>query len=284
MLATKAYAKINLGLNVINKDEVDGYHNLDMVMLPLELHDRIEIELLPNGFDTLITCDECDLPMDENNIVNKVERLLKEKTGYKQTFRIHIHKIIPIGAGLGGGSADGASVLLALNKVLKLKLSIDELCALGAQVGSDIPFCIRQNAARIKEKGNLISLIKQKKKLYVLILFPKKGLSTKEVYNMYDEVGSSTVSNIDGIVQALEKNDIELLYESMGNQLYDAAIKLYPNLEKIRLEMEKEGLPKVMMTGSGSSLFCISHDLKLLKKVSINLINKGYKVIVTETK
>lgn len=284
MLMTKAYAKINLGINVINKDEKDSYHNLDMIVVPIELHDRIEIEVLPFGFDTLITSDDKELPTDETNIVYKVEKALQEKCQYKEKLRIHIHKIIPVGAGLGGGSADGAAVLIGINKLLKLKLSLDELCQIGLKVGSDIPFCLRNIASRVQGKGNILTPIKQKKKHEVLIVFPKQGLSTKDVYINYDKVGSTSFADIEGIINALEKDDLVLLKKSMANQLEDSAADLYPGLLPIKKEMMSEGLDNVVMSGSGSSLFSISSDKKLIRKVYANLISKGYNVVLTKTK
>ena len=284
MLMTKAYAKINLGINVINKDEKDSYHNLDMVVVPIELHDRIEIEVLPFGFDTLITSDDKELPTDETNIVYKVEKALQERCQYKEKLRIHIHKIIPVGAGLGGGSADGAAVLIGINKLLKLKLSLDELCQIGLKVGSDIPFCLRNIASRVQGKGNILTPIKQKKKHEVLIVFPKQGLSTKDVYINYDKVGSTSFADIEGIINALEKDDLVLLKKSMANQLEDSAADLYPGLLPIKKEMISEGLDNVVMSGSGSSLFSISSDKKLIRKVYANLISKGYNVVLTKTK
>lgn len=284
MLMTKAYAKINLGINVINKDEKDSYHNLDMIVVPIELHDRIEIEVLPFGFDTLITSDDKELPTDETNIVYKVEKALQERCQYKEKLRIHIHKIIPVGAGLGGGSADGAAVLVGINKLLKLKLSLDELCQIGLKVGSDIPFCLRNIASRVQGKGNILTPIKQKKKHEVLIVFPKQGLSTKDVYINYDKVGSTSFADIEGIINALEKDDLVLLKKSMANQLEDSAADLYPGLLPIKKEMMSEGLDNVVMSGSGSSLFSISSDKKLIRKVYANLISKGYNVVLTKTK
>lgn len=283
MIMTKAYAKINLGLNIINRDEQDRYHNLDMVVVPIGLHDRIEIELLPNGFDTLITSDDHELPTDETNIATRAERVLRDHCHYTQKLRIHIHKSIPIGAGLGGGSADGASVLLALNKLLKLKLSIDELCEIGAQVGSDIPFCIHNISSRVQGKGNILTPIKMKRKYKVLLLFPKKGLSTKDVYLKYDEVGSNSYADISSIIEGLEKDNLDLVIKSMANQLVNAAVNLYPGLTTIKREMMEAGLTNVMMTGSGSALFSLSNDAKLLKKAALSLEQKGYQVFLTET-
>ena len=283
MLMMKAYAKINLGLNIIDKDKKDSYHTVDMINLPIELHDRIEIEMLPYGFDTLITSDDRELPTDEKNIVYKVEKALREKYNYQQKFRIHIHKSIPVGAGLGGGSADGAAVLIGLNKLLKLKLSTAELCEIGMKIGSDIPFSIRNAPMRVQGKGNILTPVKMKKSYNILILSPKKGLSTKEVYIKYDEVGASPSSNIDGLIEALATDNEKLMHESLGNQLEKAAIEIYPELVRIKQSMENEGLKPSMMTGSGSTLFYISNNLKLMRKAYTTLKEKGFNVVLTKT-
>ena len=279
----KAYAKINLGLNIIDKDNKDLYHTVDMINLPIELHDRIEIEMLPYGFDTLITSDDRELPTDEKNIVYKVEKALREKYNYQQKFRIHIHKSIPVGAGLGGGSADGAAVLIGLNKLLKLKLSTAELCEIGMKIGSDIPFSIRNTPMRVQGKGNILTPVKMKKSYNILILSPKKGLSTKEVYIKYDEVGAAPSSNIDGLIEALATDNEKLMHESLGNQLEKAAIEIYPELIQIKQSMENEGLKPSMMTGSGSTLFYISNNLKLMRKAYTTLKEKGFNVVLTKT-
>ena len=283
MLMMKAYAKINLGLNIIDKDKKDSYHTVDMINLPIELHDRIEIEMLPYGFDTLITSDDRELPTDEKNIVYKVEKALREKYNYQEKFRIHIHKSIPVGAGLGGGSADGAAVLIGLNKLLKLKLSTAELCEIGMKIGSDIPFSIRNTPMRVQGKGNILTPVKMKKSYNILILSPKKGLSTKEVYTKYDEVGASPCSNIEGLIEALATDNEKLMHESLGNQLEKAAIEIYPELVQIKQSMENEGLKPSMMTGSGSTLFYISNNLKLMKKAYNTLKEKGFNVVLTKT-
>ena len=283
MLMMKAYAKINLGLNIIDKDKKDSYHTVDMINLPIELHDRIEIEMLPYGFDTLITSDDRELPTDEKNIVYKVEKALREKYNYQEKFRIHIHKSIPVGAGLGGGSADGAAVLIGLNKLLKLKLSTAELCEIGMKIGSDIPFSIRNAPMRVQGKGNILTPVKMKKSYNILILSPKKGLSTKEVYIKYDEVGASPSSNIDGLIEALATDNEKLMHESLGNQLEKAAIEIYPELIQIKQSMENEGLKPSMMTGSGSTLFYISNNLKLMRKAYTTLKEKGFTVVLTKT-
>lgn len=284
MLMLKAYAKINLGLNIVNRDPQDGYHNLDMVVVPIELHDRIEIELLPYGFDTLITSDDCELPTDETNIVSKVERALRKKYGYTQQLRIHIHKNIPMGAGLGGGSADGAAVLIGLNKLLKLKMSDEEMCRIGYKIGSDIPFCLKNSAARVQGKGEVLTPIKVKKPYGALIVFPKTALSTGKIYSEFDATGASGSADISGIIEALEKDDLNLLDRSMGNELEKTAVGFCSSIVKVKQEMKELGLSNAMMTGSGSAVFGLSHDPKLLRRAADHLEGLGFKVLLSQTR
>ena len=219
MLMLKAYAKINLGLKILSRDNDDGYHYIDMVTLPIELHDRIEMEIIPNDFDTIITCDDRSLPTDESNIVYKTLKVVNSKYPITKKLRIHIHKTIPVCAGLGGGSADAAAVLVGLNKLLNLKLSNDELCELGSKIGSDVPLCLLNKPCRVSSKGEKLETIKTKKTFKVLLCKPNVGLSTKEVYNKYDEEPQSSGVNIDGLVQGLMQKENDLVFSSMGNDL-----------------------------------------------------------------
>lgn len=283
MLMLKAYAKINLGLKILSKDEQDGYHFVDMVTLPIELHDRIEIEILPDNFDTIITCDDRSLPTDESNIVYKTLKVLKEKHPFKHKIRIHIHKIIPVCAGLGGGSADAATVLIGLNKLLKLKLSTEELCELGSKIGSDVPLCILNKPARVSLKGEKVEIIKTKKQYKVLLCKPKVGLSTKEVYLKYDEEQINSQVNIESLVEGLTKGNDSLIFKSMGNDLETPAFKLSSEIKNVKDLMEKEGLTNVLMTGSGSCLYALLPKEQKVENIENKLKKLGYKTFITKT-
>jgi len=283
MLMVKAYAKINLGLKITGRDENDGYHILNMVELPIELHDRIEISLLPDEYETIITCDEKSVPTDETNIVSKTIRVLREKVGLKQNFRIHIHKVIPIGSGLGGGSADAAAVLNALNKALKLKLSLRDLCEIGSLIGSDVPFCILNKACQIESKGEVLKPIKCKKGFKVLLAKPSTGLLTKAVYQKYDEIQADETGDIDLLIKGLETYDEELIKNNLVNDLEAPAMELNPDVRKIKEIMKDSGIELCQMTGSGSCVFGLSQNQKLLEAVQAKLSKQGYTTFITKT-
>ncbi|MBE6142444.1 MAG: 4-(cytidine 5'-diphospho)-2-C-methyl-D-erythritol kinase [Erysipelotrichaceae bacterium] len=283
MLMLKAYAKINLGLKILSKDEVDGYHLVDMVTLPIELHDRIEIEVLPDNFDTIITCDDRSLPTDESNIVYKTLKVLNEKHPINKKLRIHIHKIIPVCAGLGGGSADAAAVLIGLNKLLKLKMSQEELCELGSKVGSDVPLCILNKPARVSSKGEKVEVIKTKKTHKVLLVKPSIGLSTREVYLKYDEEKEESLVNIDGVVEGLIKGDNQMVFDNMGNDLEKPAFSIAYETKNIKDLLKKNGFDNVLMTGSGSCVYAIIPKDKKTENIENKLKKMGYTVFVTKT-
>jgi 4-diphosphocytidyl-2-C-methyl-D-erythritol kinase len=283
MLMVKAYAKINVGLNILSKDANDSYHYLDMVNLPLELHDRIEIEIMPNGYDTIVTCDEPSLPVDESNLAYKAEKAMREEFGYTTSLRIHIHKIIPIGAGLAGGSADAAAVIKGINHLLKLHASEEKLLEIGQKIGSDIPFCILDKGAHVTSKGENLELIKVKGRCQVLIVLPKGRLSTKAVYEKYDEINSSSNANIEELIKAFEVNDIEKVIANEGNMLEEAAIALCPGIKEVK-DLLKEEVGNALLTGSGSAVFALSRDHHKMWKIYQKFINKGYKAFLTETK
>ena len=283
MLMLKAYAKINLGLKILSRDEKDGYHVIDMVTLPIELHDRIEIEVLPDDYDTIITCDDRSLPTDESNIVYKTLKVLNEKCPIKKKLRIHIHKIIPVCAGLGGGSSDAAAVLIGLNKLLKLKLSSQELCELGAKIGSDVPLCILNKPARVSSKGEQVETISSKKTYKLLLVKPSVGLSTKDVYNKYDEEPITSNGDNDLLVEGLKKGDLDLIVDNMGNDLENPAFKLSYEIKNIKDTIIKSGFNGALMTGSGSCVYLLTSQDKKLEALENKFKALGYKTFITKT-
>ncbi len=283
MLMLKAYAKLNLGLNILSKDDIDGYHYVDMVTLPIELHDRIEIELLPENYDTIITCDDKSLPTDESNLVYKALKVLDEKVKIKNKMRIHIHKTIPMCAGLGGGSSDAAVVLVGLNKLLKLGLTTQELCEIGSKIGSDVPLCILNKPARVTSKGEQVETFNCKKQYKVLLVKPKSGLSTKEVYLKYDESPKSKTAKITELVEALKKGNNEEVFNSMGNDLEEPAIKIIYEIKNIKEMLLKNGIGNALMTGSGSCVYLLAPLDAKLDNIENKLRSLGYKTYLTKT-
>ena len=152
-MKVKAHAKINLGLNVVRKRE-DGYHELEMVMMPIALHDLIYVTVIETGIE--ITSNSAIMPTDERNIMYKAAKLMMDTYNIEQGIKIHIYKHIPIQAGLAGGSSDGAAVMRAINELFHLNKTNDELALLGKQIGADVPFCIYEQPAFVSGIGEKV--------------------------------------------------------------------------------------------------------------------------------
>lgn len=280
MLMVKAYAKVNVALNVNEKLE-NGYHDIDTVILPLELHDRIEFEVLPNGFDTMITSDDISLPTDESNLIYKAFKILKDQYKFNASFRIHAHKCIPISAGLAGGSADAAATLNTLIKMLKIKISKEELIELAKKVGSDVPYCLFNKPSRCKGIGENLEHIKVKNKYYVLLIKPKQGMSTAEAYKNYDALENKEYSNIDLLLEGLAKGKDDIVAQEMKNGLEKPTIQAVKEIEFIKNKLIEDGFAMSMMSGSGSTVFAMSTSLKQIQKEAAKFDSKKYYVKIT---
>lgn len=281
--SVKAYAKINLALNVYDRKE-DGYHNIDMVTIPLDLHDIIELELLPKGYESYITSDDDSLPTDESNLSNKAFRKMKEKFHIDKNVLIHIYKRIPMCAGLGGGSADAAAVINATLKAIKLKPSQDDLITLASSIGADVSFCLYNKPARCRGIGEKLDFITLKKRYHVLLIKPNEGVSTALAYQTFDELETKPqLSNIERLIEGLKIGDESIIAEEMKNSLQECAIKMVPEIKNIIDTLKKDGFPLTMMSGSGSTVFCMSLNHHAILEEYKKFSKLNYTVIVTQT-
>lgn len=281
--SVKAYAKINLALNVYDRKE-DGYHNIDMVTIPLDLHDIIELELLPKGYESYITSDDDSLPTDESNLSNKAFRKMKEKFHIDKNVLIHIYKRIPMCAGLGGGSADAAAVINATLKAIKLKPSQEDLISLASSIGADVSFCLYNKPARCRGIGEKLDFITLKKRYHVLLIKPNEGVSTALAYQTFDELETKPqLSNIERLIEGLKIGDEKIIAEEMKNSLQECAIKIVPEIKNIIDTLKKDGFPLTMMSGSGSTVFCMSLNHHAILEEYKKFSKLNYTVIVTQT-
>ena len=281
--SVKAYAKINLALNVYDRKE-DGYHNIDMVTIPLDLHDIIELELLSKGYESYITSDDDSLPTDESNLSNKAFRKMKEKFHIDKNVLIHIYKRIPMCAGLGGGSADAAAVINATLKAIKLKPSQDDLISLASSIGADVSFCLYNKPARCRGIGEKLDFITLKKRYHVLLIKPNEGVSTALAYQTFDELETKPqLSNIERLIEGLKIGDEKIIAEEMKNSLQECAIKIVPEIKNIIDTLKKDGFPLTMMSGSGSTVFCMSLNHHAILEEYKKFSKLNYTVIVTQT-
>ena len=271
-LHIRSFAKINISLNITKKRE-DGFHEIDSIMLPISLHDSLVVSKLKNTTDNFVTVDDFSIGSFSYNLATFSIEKLQSVYHFNDKFRILIHKVIPIQAGLGGGSSNAAFTMKAVNSMLKLGATDEELIDLGKTLGCDIPFFIKCKPARVQGVGEVLTPINVKNNYYVLIVKPELGCSTKEVYALSDSMELKTC-NLDDVVKALEEGDDELLANSISNALQEPAIKMVPAIQGIIDDLKNHGLKIAQVTGSGSAVFALSTDKKALIKVLKELENK----------
>lgn len=265
----KSFAKINISLCIKNKRE-DGYHELDSIMLPVELHDSLIISPLVGAKDNFVTIDDFSQKLGHYNLVGNCISAFQKKYNIDEKYRIYIHKNIPMQAGLGGGSSNAAVAIKAVNSIKKVNAPNDELIELATPFGADIPFFIPCVPARCKGVGEKITPIEIKNDYHVILIKPKEGISTKEAFALCDKKPYKQV-NIDGVEEALREGDDDKLALLIGNSMEDAAIELVPEISEIKRYLYDKGLKIVGMSGSGSTVFALSRDKSLLKKIELDL-------------
>lgn len=274
-----AYAKINLTLNVVKKRE-DGYHELEMIMVPLTLHDTVTIE---KSDQDSFTCNHEDLVMDESNTVCKAVELMRETYQLKDHFKIHIHKRIPMQAGLAGGSADAAAVLRGLNKLCELQIDIAALSMLGKQIGADVPYCVYQTPAVVKGIGEHVTPFPIAMAFSILLVKPQAGVPTGKAFSMID---FTTCEHPDYhiVEQALKNQEYEAFCAGLGNTLEQTAFQIVPAIKELKAELTAFGFDAVLMSGSGSTVFAITRDQGLLERAYQKLAKEPYFVYKTSIK
>lgn len=249
----KAHAKINLALKITGRRE-DGYHELDMIFLELELSDDIEIKKIPEGIR--LTCSDASLPTDERNLAYRAARLMMQEYDIGSGVDITIEKRIPAQAGLGGGSSNAACVLKCMNELFELNRSDEELEKLAVRLGADVPFFIKGGLARAKGIGEELEDLGAFPKWPILIVKPEISVSTPWAYRAFDEM-KKTDAPVDpeAALTVLRSGSIGKLAEILGNDLEAPVIREFPVIGEIKKKMTDHGAAAAMMTGSGSAVF-----------------------------
>ena len=248
----EACAKINWSLDITGVRE-DGYHLMDMLMQPISLADTVRLE--PAEDLSLITAGHPLLRADERHLAMRAARLLQEETGCRSGARISVYKRTPVGAGLGGGSADAAAVLVGLNRLWQTGLSGAELETLGLRLGADIPFCIHGGLTRTRGIGERMENLPCARFYSLVIIQPCRGLSTREVFRLWKEEPALRHPDTDSAARALREGDLSLLQRSLGNVLQPVSVSLRPEIGRAIQKLREAGADLALMTGSGSAVF-----------------------------
>lgn len=253
-LKIEAYAKINLGLDVVRRLE-NGYHEVKMVMQTVGISDTITLTKTEQGIT--VTTDSGEIPADENNLVYKVAKLLKETCDIKKGVAIHLEKRIPVAAGMAGGSTDAAAVFKGMNELFSLGLSQEEMQKLGVKLGADIPYCIMGGTALAEGIGEKLTVLPDAPDCFVLVAKPDINVSTKYVYENLNLPGLKKHPDIDGMVEAIKAGDLDGVIDRMDNVLASVTEEKYPIITELKQFMEQNGAKKALMSGSGPTVFGI---------------------------
>ena len=246
-----APAKINLSLDITGVDE-KGYHLLDMVMQTISVFEKVT---LTKQDDISMSSNAKFIPTDSRNTAVKAAVKFFEYTGIKGGVHIHIKKTVPIKAGMAGGSADAAGVIVGLNKLYGAGLTTEQMCEIGLMCGSDIPFMIHGGTKRIQGTGDIILPAPQMPQCHIVVCMPTKGVSTPQAYANYDEMGVKTLVENEKLLKAMEENNLAEMAKYMANDLEKAAGS--DETEPIKKLLLDLGAIGSMMTGSGAAVFGI---------------------------
>ncbi len=266
MIHMKAYAKINLGLDVIRKRE-DNYHEVRMIMQTIGLYDRLSLKQIRSD-KIIIKTNLSYLPTNENNLVYKAIKLLKDEFQITSGVLVFLDKHIPVAAGMAGGSTDCAAALKGMNKLFRLGLTTEELMERGVRLGADVPYCILGGTALSEGIGEILTPLPPMPKCHVLVVKPSMHVSTKFVYENLNIPALEKHPDIDGIIQSITNNDVKGVASRLENVLESVTVNEYPQLHQIKKDMLENGALGALMSGSGPTVFGLYDDLDAAKKAS----------------
>lgn len=246
-----APAKLNLALDIVGTFP-NGYHDLDMLMQAITLYERITLKKAP---DIRLELPGSFVAANEKNTAYKAAKLFLEYTGLKGGVKISVQKRVPVRAGMAGGSADAAGVLVGMNELYHARLSMSELCALGAKIGADVPFALMGGTCRVQGVGDLIRALPPCPQCWFVVVMPSVGISTPEAFQKYDQVGSPVHPDCAAQENAVREGSLAGICTACGNALeYCSGAVETPHIREL---MAQNGAAASMMTGSGAAVFGI---------------------------
>jgi 4-diphosphocytidyl-2-C-methyl-D-erythritol kinase len=271
----RAYAKINIGLNVLGKRS-DGYHDLETIFHEIDCFDEIELE---QHTKMAMTADSILVPIDGSNLCLSAASLLQKEKHVRQGVMIHLKKNIPIGAGLGGGSSDAAAVLCGLNHFWELKLSNNQLRALAVQIGSDVPFFIGGGTAYATGRGEILESFSFTMPFWIAVVTPLIHISTEWAYNHLVPKGKGKASGLQANLVKQISNPKKLA-SIIQNDFEPPVFQAYPELKRIKEKMNEMGAVFSLMSGSGSSIYGFFENEKKAH-AALSSFPKNYQTSIT---
>lgn len=275
----KAYAKLNFNLHILPELLPNGYHQIKSVNTEANLFDILTLEEINKGI--ILTCSDLTLAVDETNLAYKSAKLIIDKYCPQKGIKIHIEKHIPIAGGLGGGSADAATVILALNKLWKLKLSPSQKIDLAKTLGMDVCYCVIGGTCLVSGAGEIVEPLNiLMPKLNLIIISPKtQKLSTAWAYKLLDSVTvGQHLDKLDKLVTAIKQKNIQAIADNLHNDFEEVIFQKNPEVANIKAKMLQNNALGVILAGSGMSVFGIWEDQKSTTK-AFQKLQKTYSQI-----
>lgn len=255
-ITLRAFAKVNYALEVRGLRD-DGYHEISSVYQSVSLADELEIERSRGGFELIFEPDGVEVGPLEENTVYKAWALLWETSGHELPVRIRLHKKIPAGAGLGGGSADAAAVLVGMNELFDLGLRTEDLRRLGARIGADVPFCVSGGTALGEGVGDVLTPLPAPPAHHLLLAKPDRSADTGGIYRAYDGRAGQGEASAEQVVAALRSGSLKTFAGAVGNDLEPVTAELIPEVAAYTRALLQSGALGAAMTGTGTAVYGI---------------------------
>lgn len=262
----QAYGKVNLGLDVLRR-RPDGYHEVKMIMQTVKLHDTLTFETVDEDVIVLSTNAD-ELPVNEDNLVYKACRMLKQEYQITCGIRVFLQKELPVAAGMAGGSADAAAALIGMNKIFDLQIPKHKLMEYGVKLGADVPYCIMKGTALSEGIGEKLTALAPMPDCYILLAKPPIAVSTKMVYENLHANELEKHPDIDGMMMALAEQSLQGITERMENVLETVTQVRYPVIAEIKACMKECGAMNSLMSGSGPTVFGIFTEKEKAEKAA----------------
>lgn len=276
-LSMEAYAKVNLGLDVVRRLE-NGYHEVKMIMQTVDIADTLYFTKQDKGIAVTVEGEfikDGIVPADENNLIYKAAKQMFEKYNLQGGVAIHLVKRIPVAAGMAGGSTDAAATYRGINELFAIGAKVKELEEMAVKVGADVPYCISGGTALSEGIGEVLTALPDAPKCVLLVAKPDISVSTKYVYENLNLPGVTNHPDIDGMVEAIKEGNADGVWQRMANVLETVTVKAYPIIEEIKQTMMEMGAIKSLMSGSGPTVFGVFEDQTKAQEALQTIVDQG---------
>jgi len=281
-ISLRAPGKINWTLDIMGR-RPDGYHEVRMLMQSVDLYD--EITIMAGGTGITVVSDFEGMPLDERNTAWKAAALLMDMAGASEGVKISINKRIPMAAGMAGGSADAAGVLVGLNELWGLGLNVSQLEAIGLEVGADVPFCIAGGTAIAEGIGEMLTRLEPIEGIWLVVVKPPFGVSTAEVYKAFRMDKNNRHNDTEDIYQKLKAGDFKgLAATGLSNALEQVTVSMHPEIAAIKEELLSLGAAVSLMTGSGPAVYGVFEDQAAARFAQDHMKKTYFQTYLTRTR